>query len=45
MALDPATGALYVAHGHMKVLTSMKDPLNLRFGWDGIDVATFEPRP
>jgi len=45
MALDPATGALYVAHGHMKILTSMKDPLNLRFGWDGIDVATFEPRP
>jgi DNA-binding beta-propeller fold protein YncE len=45
MTLDPATGALYVAHGHMKVMSSMKDPLNLRFGWDGIDVATFEPRP
>jgi DNA-binding beta-propeller fold protein YncE len=44
MTLDPATGALYVAHGHMKVLSSMKDPLKLRFGWDGIDVATFEPR-
>jgi DNA-binding beta-propeller fold protein YncE len=45
MTLDPVTGTLYVTHGHMKVMSSMKDLLNLRFGWDGIEVATFEPRP
>jgi glutamine cyclotransferase len=45
MTLDPVTGTLYVTHGHMKVMSSTKDLLNLRFGWDGIEVATFEPRP
>jgi len=44
MTLDPASGALYVTHGHMKVMSSMKDLLNLRFGWDGIEVSVFEPR-
>jgi hypothetical protein len=29
----------------MKVLGSMKDVLNLKFGWDGIEVASFQPRP
>jgi len=45
MTLDPETGALFVAHGHMKIMSSVKDALNLRFGWDGIEVAIFEPRP
>ncbi len=45
MALDPATGELFVAHGHMKVESSLKDLQNLRFGWDAIEIATFEPRP
>jgi outer membrane protein assembly factor BamB len=45
MTIDPGTGALFVSHGHMKIVGSTKDPLNLRFGWDGIDIATFEPRP
>jgi len=45
MTLDPNSGELFVTHGHMKVLSSMKDVLNLKFGWDGIEVATFQPRP
>jgi hypothetical protein len=45
MTLDPESGELFVTHGHMKVMSSMRDVLNLRFGWDGIEVATFEPRP
>ena len=45
MTLDPNSGELFVTHGHMKVLGSMKDVLNLKFGWDGIEVATFQPRP
>jgi hypothetical protein len=45
MTLDPNSGELFVTHGHMKVMSSMKDVLNLKFGWDGIEVATFQPRP
>jgi outer membrane protein assembly factor BamB len=45
MTLDTVTGTLYVTHGHMKIMSSMRDVQNLRFGWDGIEVATFEPRP
>ena len=44
MTLDPTSGALFVSHGNM-VIKGPLDVLNLRFGWDGIDVATFEPRP
>jgi sugar lactone lactonase YvrE len=44
MTLDPATGTLFVTHGHMKIMGSKKDVLHLRFAWDGIEVATFEPR-
>ncbi|MGI8839280.1 MAG: YncE family protein [Caulobacteraceae bacterium] len=44
MAIDPATGTLYVAHGHMAIKSSLKDLLNLRFGWDGVDLAVFQPR-
>ncbi len=45
MTLDPNSGELFVTHGHMKVLSPMKDVLSLKFGWDGIEVATFQPRP
>jgi len=45
MALDPATGTLFVAHGHMMIVGSKRDLLNLRFGWDAVEIATFEPRP
>src|SRR5882757_34737 len=45
MALDPVSGELFVTHGHMKVLSSLRDLLNLKFGWDAIEVATFVPRP
>jgi WD40 repeat protein len=44
MALDPTTGELFVAHGHMKIESSLKDLQNLRFGWDAIEIATFKPR-
>jgi DNA-binding beta-propeller fold protein YncE len=43
MAIDPQTGFLFVAHGHMKLLSSIRDTANLRFGWDGLDVAVFRP--
>lgn len=41
MAIDPQTGFLFVAHGHMKLLSSTRDTANLRFGWDGLDIAVF----
>ncbi len=43
--IDPETGMLFVAHGHMKVMSSLRDLANLRFGWDGLDVAMFKPQP
>ncbi len=45
MALDPDSGELFVTHGHMKVISSMRDLLHLKFAWDAIEVATFQPRP
>jgi DNA-binding beta-propeller fold protein YncE len=42
-ALDEATGTLFIAHGNMKVMSSMKDPAQLRFGWDGLNLAIFKP--
>jgi DNA-binding beta-propeller fold protein YncE len=42
-ALDEATGMLFIAHGNMKVMSPMKDPTQLRFGWDGLDLAIFKP--
>ena len=43
MAIDPKTGTLFIAHGNMKLLTSTKDVSQLRFGWDGLDVAVMRP--
>ena len=43
LTIDPGSGDLFVSHGNMKVLTSAKDVLGLRFGWNGLDVAHFRP--
>ncbi len=45
MAVDPISGTLFVAYGHMTLKGGLGDLLNLRFGWDGVDVAVFAPRP
>jgi len=45
MTLDPDTGTLFVAHGHTTIVGTKQDVLNLRFGWDGVEVAVFEPQP
>jgi DNA-binding beta-propeller fold protein YncE len=45
MTLDPVSGTLFVAHGHMVLKSSLADLLNLRFGWDGVNVAVFRPLP
>jgi DNA-binding beta-propeller fold protein YncE len=42
-AIDPSTGTLYIAHGDMKVMSSMKDLTQLRFGWAGLNVAVLRP--
>jgi DNA-binding beta-propeller fold protein YncE len=43
MAIDEKSGTLYIAHGNMKLLSSTKDVSQLRFGWDGLDVAVMKP--
>ncbi len=43
MTLDPVSGRLFIAHGNMQLETSLKDFLKLRFGWNGVDVAEFDP--
>ena len=43
MAIDAKTGTLFIAHGNMKLLSSTKDVSQLRFGWDGLDVAVMRP--
>jgi DNA-binding beta-propeller fold protein YncE len=43
MAIDPGAGTLFVAHGNMKLVSGTKDLTQLRFGWDGLDLAVFEP--
>lgn len=42
-AIDEASGTLYVAHGNMKLMSSTKDLLKLRFGWDGLNLAVLRP--
>jgi DNA-binding beta-propeller fold protein YncE len=41
--LDEATGTLFIAHGNMKLMSSTKDLTQLRFGWDGLNLAIFKP--
>jgi DNA-binding beta-propeller fold protein YncE len=43
ITLDPTTGSVFVAHGHLKIESSLADLMNLRFGWDRVDVAVFDP--
>ena len=43
MAIDSTTGTLYIAHGNMKLMSSTKDLTQLRFGWDGLNLAVFKP--
>jgi DNA-binding beta-propeller fold protein YncE len=43
MAIDEKSGTLYIAHGNMKLMSSLKDLAQLRFGWDGLDVAVMKP--
>ena len=45
MTIDPTSGALFISHGDMKLVSSTEDKLKLRFGWDGLSVAKFEPAP
>ena len=41
--IDPESGTVFVAHGEMKLMSSTKDLLNLRFGWEGLDVTALKP--
>jgi DNA-binding beta-propeller fold protein YncE len=43
MAVDPASGDLFVTHGDTKIKGGLPNPLALRFGWDNAEVAVFEP--
>jgi DNA-binding beta-propeller fold protein YncE len=42
-AIAEDSGTLYVAHGNMKLMSSTKDLLNLRFGWNGMNLAILRP--
>jgi len=43
MTIDEKSGTLYIAHGNMKLMSSTKDLSQLRFGWDGMDLAVMRP--
>jgi hypothetical protein len=43
MTIDEKTGTLYIAHGNMKLMSSTKDLTQLRFGWDGMNLAVMRP--
>jgi DNA-binding beta-propeller fold protein YncE len=45
MAVEPRAGTLFIAHGNMKMVSTLVDLRALRFGWDGLDVARFEVAP
>jgi len=45
MAIEPHAGTLFIAHGNMKMVSTLADLWALRFGWDGLDVARFEVAP
>ena len=44
LTIDPASGALFVSHGAMKLEPRTGGVLDLRFSWDGLDVARFDPQ-
>lgn len=44
MAVDPRTGDLFLAHETMKIESPLSDLVNLRFGWDGVNVAVLRPQ-
>ncbi len=43
MAIDPATGTLYLTYGAATIKTGPRDPGGIRFGWDSAKVAVFTP--
>ena len=43
MAVDRKTGALYITHGDTHVKGERTSALELRFGWDNAEIATFAP--
>jgi DNA-binding beta-propeller fold protein YncE len=42
-AIDAASGTVFIAHGNMKLMSSTKDTAQLRFGFDGLNLAIFKP--
>lgn len=43
MTIDPRSGELFVTYGDTQIVSGMRDPAGLRFGWVGAKVATFMP--
>jgi DNA-binding beta-propeller fold protein YncE len=43
IAIDPVTGRLFISHGNMVLASPRTDVLALKFAWDGLDIATFDP--
>lgn len=43
MAIDPRSGTIYVAHGHTVLVSGTENKRALRFGFDGLNVARFDP--
>lgn len=43
MAVDPTSGALFITHGDTHVKGERTSALELRFGWDNAEIATFSP--
>lgn len=43
MAVDGGSGELFVTHGDTRIKSPPGNPLELRFGWDNAEVATFVP--
>lgn len=41
--IDEDTGTVFIAHGNMKLMSSTKNVLQLRFGWDGMNLAVLKP--
>jgi DNA-binding beta-propeller fold protein YncE len=43
MTIDPRSGELFITYGDTQIVSGMRDPAGLRFGWAGAKVATFMP--
>jgi DNA-binding beta-propeller fold protein YncE len=41
--IDAASGMVFIAHGNMKLMSSTRNLTQLRFGWDGLNLAVFKP--